>query len=74
MGTSTVEGTQRVGFANMREASKFLAVSQSYLYRLVQEGRVPSTTIGTQRRVAWVWLYEQERIASSSANGIEVSE
>lgn len=60
----TEEESVRVGFAKMAEAAKFLAVSPSYLHRLIQQGRVPSSRIGSQHRIAWAWLYEQERIAT----------
>lgn len=64
--TSEVEALPRTGFAKIKEAAEFLAVSQPSLYRLAQQGRIPSIAIGSQRRIAWSWLYEQLRIASGA--------
>ena len=64
MSASNSKESLRVGFATMVQAAEFLAVSRPYLYRLVREERIPTSQIGSQRRIAWAWLYEQERIAT----------
>ena len=75
MAASNSEEPLRVGFATVKEAAAYLAVSRQYLYRLVQENRIPSSRIGSQRRVAWSWLYDQERIAAGKTpENAEVSQ
>lgn len=75
MAASNSEEPLRVGFATVKEAAAYLAVSRPYLYRLVQEDRIPSSRIGSQRRVAWAWLHRQVELASGKApENAEVSQ
>ncbi len=67
MAASNSEESLRAGFATMVQAAEFLAVSRPYLYRLVREERIPTSQIGSQRRIAWTWLYRQVELASGKA-------
>jgi excisionase family DNA binding protein len=42
------------GFATVLEVARFLAVSRSQVYALMEKGALPSARIGRSRRVPWV--------------------
>ncbi|MEJ7591121.1 MAG: excisionase family DNA-binding protein [Planctomycetaceae bacterium] len=67
-----VGAAPREGFATMKEAAEFMAVSKSYLYRLLHDGSIPSAKFGSQYRVPWAWLLAQ--VQSVTATTSEVSQ
>ena len=51
------------------EAARFLNVSRPYLYRLLDEGKIPHTMIGSHRRIKFVDLlaFRQQRDTECAA-------
>lgn len=55
------------GLATLKEAQRFLRVSQSTIYVLMQSGELASTKIGRSRRIPWSAL--RELVARSLVGG-----
>jgi excisionase family DNA binding protein len=54
----------REGLARIPEAAKFLAVSRTTLYDAIRAGRIPTVTIGTDRRIPWPDLHRLAHTAN----------
>jgi excisionase family DNA binding protein len=55
------------------EAARMLRVSRSAIYALMQDGELPSITIGSRRRIPRAALddYVTRRLAAAAADGMD---
>ena len=56
-------GWESEGFAAIGEVCRYLSLSRSKVYRLMDEGKLPFARIGRARRVPWSALKEFARLA-----------
>lgn len=59
------------GLARPKEAGKYLAYSLSYIYILMDDGRLPFVGTGRARRIPWkaVHAYAAENLCTTGRNG-----
>jgi excisionase family DNA binding protein len=47
-----------LGLASVDEATKYLSISRSALYSLMDRGELPYIKLGKSRRISWAALHE----------------
>ncbi len=61
--TQAAETASRRGLATIPDAMRYLSLSQSTIYKLISEGKIPVVKIGRNVRIPWAHL---EHVAASA--------